>query len=167
MYKHNNRYQILDWYGVDDICCGQPLTNRDTYRIEQKNFNFYQQLTPQNIVLTMSHHNQSAPEITPVSNYFTANTFFKNIILQYNSEPTYAYAGIAGDYWASRQIKANMRYYNVSNVSKIKIYNAIRYTSYFFNLYLDDILYNNTSYKRKISISSSSNVGPTYVELRR
>ena len=83
MYKHNNRDQILDWYGVDDICCGQPLTNRDTYRIEQKNFNFYQQLTPQNIVLTMSHHNQSAPEITPVSNYFTANTFLK--ILFYNT----------------------------------------------------------------------------------
>ena len=23
MYKHNNIDQILDWYGVDDICCGQ------------------------------------------------------------------------------------------------------------------------------------------------
>ena len=31
MYKHNNSDQILDWYGVDDICCGQPITNRDSY----------------------------------------------------------------------------------------------------------------------------------------
>lgn len=164
MYKHNNSDQILDWYGVDDICCGQPLTNRDSYRTEQTNLNFYQQLNPEDIVLTMRHHNPP-DEITPVSNYFTANTFFKNIILQYKSEPTLVTNPPNGDFWASREIKANMRYYNVSNVSKIKIYNAVRHTSYFLNLYLDDILDNGTSYTRKITISSSSNTGPTYVDL--
>lgn len=148
MYKHNNSDQILDWYGVDDICCGQPLTNRDTYRIEQINLNFWQTIYNHEITSRAyngtSHNpsdvisNNQGPLMTNLGGGESMFIFFNHPI----------------DTLQSRSVE-EVTYTNssIEKISQINIYNYNNRCSYYLNLFLEDTLNGSTIVSnRKIQI---------------